>query len=188
MTAKRARPAGERKVEKIDWSAAGPKVIGAFVPIGAVTLGREPFFVVSKEAKGGVGFTGLKSNNRGYHVYSAYWQYVERPLAWNGEGLPPVGTVCEAYWPRDTKPKWMSFELLFMGKELCVARVDGKELDYRVGDFEEKSVSFRPIRTPEHIAEEALEKELNEIERLYTEGGPTAVYDAGYRKIEGGSK
>lgn len=40
-----------------------------------------------------------------------------------------------------------------------------------------------PLLTPEEISAEAA---LDEIARLYHEGGPAAIYDAGYRKTRGG--
>lgn len=76
--------------------------------------------------------------------------------AWTGEGLPPVGTVCEV----DYCESWQRCEVVAHFRQRCgmvaaftVDLVDGaKSLD-AFG-----SESFRPIRTPEQIAAEEREK------------------------------
>lgn len=113
----------------------------------------------------------------------------EEPQEWNGEGLPPVGTVCEAFWPTDTKPDWLKFEVLFVGDVHCIARANGRELHYPKSHFDLEGVKFRQIRTPEQIAAEEREKALVEMAGLRSVGHmPTfeeacaIIYDAGYRK------
>lgn len=78
------------------------------------------------------------------------WVLVDtRPTPqWNGGGLPPVGTVCEAYWPHDHTPTWYEFELKYKGQEFAVALVGGEEKCYTVDAFDVREVQFRPIRTP----------------------------------------
>lgn len=99
---------------------------------------------------------------------------------WNGEGLPPVGVVCEA----NTFPdEWRKVEIVAHKNGLAVFFWDcGDDPRYPgatpyCGAM--IAVGFRPLRTAE---ERATEQALREIEQLYAEGGPAAVYDAGYRK------
>ena len=104
---------------------------------------------------------------------------------WNGEGLPPVGTVCEALisggWYRGTVighcvPPRESFAA-FQGDGLS-------DLIFGSSEY------FRPIRTPEQIAAEERERAISEMLRIYTDGaaghsgGIAALYDAGYRRQE----
>lgn len=82
------------------------------------------------------------------------------PPAWTGEGLPPVGTVCE-YKPYQISSKWYQVEIIahFRNKAMVAAFIptgdDGKTVAQAIAEC------FRPIRTPEQIAEEARIAELN---------------------------
>ena len=96
--------------------------------------------------------------------------------AWPGAGLPPVGTVCEV-WYDDGRVCWHECEVIYHKSDdprYAAVRLRGEHHDKL-----EWAGCFRPIRTPERIASEEV---LEEIERLYSEGGPAAVFDAGYRK------
>lgn len=108
------------------------------------------------------------------------WQYPDdlstmdrlllRPQ-WNGEGLPPVGAVCEfaGFNPEETLPTdprvgdQVTVIAHFMSGSLEVAAFTF----YAPPEFEYLQVAqgaygcFRPIRTPEQIAEEARAAELN---------------------------
>jgi hypothetical protein len=109
--------------------------------------------------------------------------YIAKPSPWAGEGLPPVGTVCEY---RVGNGDWWQCTVKYVTRpidgENTHVVIDcphlGGEQVSCVGD-DYGHVTFRPIRTPEQIA---AEQALAEIERLYSEGGPAAVFDAGYRK------
>lgn len=110
----------------------------------------------------------------------------ERPKPWSGEGLPPVGIECERMWASGPAS---------YVKVRVIAHDDGQAIyrfleDRRKGEVQADrdgdgdscgNPIFRPIRTPEQIA---AEEALLDIERLYSEGGPAAVFDAGYRKQE----
>lgn len=114
-----------------------------------------------------------------------------RPAPWNGEGRPPVRTVCE----HRTGPgmSWSSATVLAYGE---------KKVFYRDRDGHEWSrpydeIEFRPIRTPEQIA---MADRANRIQEALVEvkgcrsfpgdivrGNITrsvveAMIDAGYRK------
>ena len=113
-------------------------------------------------------------------------ELVERPSspAWNGEGLPPVGTVCEM---QDDIGNWIPVEIIAVHAGYAHGWSEQSELAY----FSNLACEFRPIRTPEQIAAEAREKAIKAIGNLLASYGPTfrdqatALYDAGYRKTEG---
>lgn len=68
---------------------------------------------------------------------------------WNGEGLPPVGCVCERSWAGD---KWLRCEIIFTGNEIVLVKLATREAAYHLSD-----VRFRPIRSEaERKREEAV--------------------------------
>jgi hypothetical protein len=103
--------------------------------------------------------------------------------AWSGEGLPPVGVVCEV--EKDTgRALWHKVKILYMGSEHAIVFGEHGEQHFLL-----RGVKFRPIRTPEQIA--AHEKKLA-VERMSLIVGdidtvPTwtdalsVFYDAGLR-------
>lgn len=116
---------------------------------------------------------------------------------WTGEGLPPVGTVCEFASLGVHAATWRKVEILahFMGNSTMVAVYVPVEGD-RACD-QAIAQCFRPIRTPEQIAAEEREKVIKTMiedsrpdysagELLksseYVECAISALYDAGYRK------
>ena len=114
-------------------------------------------------------------------------RFVCRPTtpSWSGEGLPPVGVVCEV----DYCEQWHPCEIIAHFQQRCgmvaaftVDIVNGaKSLDA----FGEGS--FRPIRTPEQSAADERESAVNGMLCYDALGGSRrglaeALYDAGYRK------
>lgn len=111
------------------------------------------------------------------------------PAAWCGEGLPPVGTVCEH---RDLVhgEEWTEVEIVahrtFFGDDYpCAVFVYSQSSSHSSsGDH------FRPLRTPEQIEAEARSKSVSDIIRVigWIHGVPGAedaagrIYDAGFRK------
>lgn len=105
---------------------------------------------------------------------------------WNGVGLPPVGTVCE--WKLKQEFGYVAAEVLFVSeKSIVLRRKDGFEWQ----EVPSRCV-FRPIRTPEQIAEERREAAIIEMESAIkdsalglstTRMACAALYDAGYRKL-----
>lgn len=90
---------------------------------------------------------------------------------WNGDGVPPIGCVCEM---QDSKGTWLPVEI--------IAKNDGFTFgwlyDYRLVFFGDKANEFRPLRTEAekareklaaslHIAAGASPIELNGIRPLY---------------------
>ena len=96
----------------------------------------------------------------GFGCMSNSYLEIAQPEPWTGEGLPPVGTVCE-YKPYQISSKWSQVEIIahFRNKAMVAAFIptgdDGKTVDQAIAEC------FRPIRTPEQIAEEARIAELN---------------------------
>lgn len=111
---------------------------------------------------------------------------ISRPVApaWNGEGLPPVGTKCEAKTTRG----WSSGTIIAHGlppkENLAVWQEDGELIFWGVKEY------FRPIRTPEQIAAEqkkvAIKQTIKDLKAVNGCGFYSIaedLYDAGYRKI-----
>ena len=106
---------------------------------------------------------------------------------WNGEGLPPVGTVCE--WKEKTGFSWVKATVLFISESSVVMqREDGFEWQMLT-----KRTVFRPIHTPEQIAAEERDKAIegmiadtNILTGIMSDRRIMAgqLYDAGYRKFE----
>lgn len=113
----------------------------------------------------------------------------ERPakVEWNGQGLPPVGTVCE--YRHMIWPEYRPCEIRYISEESLVAYDDAQEQFYRTCDM-----LFRPLPTPEQIAAEEREKAISEMLGLYNSGyWPMTskqfcevLFDAGYRRQEEG--
>lgn len=126
----------------------------------------------------------MRYAEHGPAYYHSVSDLVALPAAWTGACLPPVGAkvilsdanhdVFEPY------KEMIGVEVTVVASFASPAGFDMIACalpDGLCGCF--RADMARPIRTPEQIAsEEALE----EIERLYSEGGPAAVFDAGYRK------
>lgn len=118
-----------------------------------------------------------------------------RPVAWTGEGLPPVGTVCELHISNDN---WQPCEVIAMdvqdGEPVSVVRYGG-------GYYGSAAKDVRPIRTPEQIEAELREREIDDLRQVIkqahyalpnTDVAPAekakayaaAIHAAGYRKQE----
>lgn len=103
--------------------------------------------------------------------------------SWAGEGLPPVGTVCEV---QHESLGWTRCEIVAhkvmdsTGVTMAIAWIDANTLDQSQG------IRFRPIRTQAQIEAEERKRALQEIEELITgySYGRCAenLYQAGYRK------
>jgi len=110
---------------------------------------------------------------------------LNRGVEWGGEGLPPVGSICEG----KECGEWVKVEIIahYDGRAVCM--LPSKE---RVAIAD--PASLRPIRTPEQIAAENREKAIIEMKEVFLRGasgfwkgarlGIEALYDAGYRKQE----
>lgn len=130
----------------------------------------------------------------------------EKVVEWNGEGLPPVGAVCEwagcTFAPEDPKEP----DLRIGDQVTIIAHFKDGEFDLAAFTFNPQIHNpsrgtawvnqgahgcFRPIRTPEQIASEKREADILEILHATglrkRDGGmevAAAIYRAGYRKFE----
>ncbi|EPN6730776.1 hypothetical protein ACV4WY_14420 [Pseudomonas aeruginosa] len=164
----------------IDWSKAPEGCIGAFARI----ISKTAFFVFSKRPSDYMSREGYEGEGEDgpYHVFSEYWEWIDKP--WDGQGLPPIGTVCE--YRHMIWPEYRPCEIRYISEESLVAYDDAQEQFYRTCDM-----LFRPIRTPEQIAAEEREKAVGDM-AMSIQGVPYqyptlyALFDAGYRRQEEG--
>ncbi len=122
-------------------------------------------------------------------------RYSARP-AWNGDGLPPVGTVCEFQHRNAPNGQWHPTTIRYSSHAFIVYvdSIHDAEECWRTDDS--CGIDFRPIRTPEQIAEEERSVAITEMKQCFDsvsdELVPTsnrylevlfgALHDAGYRK------
>ncbi|HEB4079328.1 hypothetical protein AAA616_27240 [Pseudomonas aeruginosa] len=189
----------------IDWNTA-PEGATHYAP----KLEENDFWCsVFWRMENGVGVEAWNIDNRTgelHHFNRPTWiettakRLVPRPVAcahasttWDGQGLPPVGTVCEHYGTADDLA-WLEVEFIGHGN------VDGRNVAFfRYGTGSPRFTvsystanNFRPLRTPEQIAAEERSKECDRIfvilSSVEREGNRSdmaeALYDAGYRRQE----
>jgi len=168
----------------------------------------------------GCGEKGFRKYEKGcWWFFEGFWRHVDwkmgdlRPVTehplyvapatpWSGEGLPPVGMVCEfaGYHADEAAPTGLS-----VGDKVTVIAhylsgcVQVAAFTYNcAANFGALYVEqgahgcFRPIRTPEQIAADERSKEIGDMREIVTHEslkglGLTlhlqALYDAGYRKV-----
>lgn len=108
---------------------------------------------------------------------------------WNGEGLPPVGAVCEC-WHRNSCQGMVT--ILYMGTHMCVLMPEsGGEIGGPLNRY-----SFRPFPAAQRAEDEAVEAMVARMEcavesdgltvanSRQLEQGARALRRAGYRKVE----
>lgn len=159
------------------------KAIGTLFPaFNTATTVRKPFDVLTM-IEGANSFTGTDAQGDHYDALKVYWRFVpaQEAAVWDGEGRPPVGTVCGLTYKGLDQGE---VTVLFLSDEV------GVFANSRYG-VEQHGASalygFYQIRTPEQIAAEEREAEIIEIERVAMAGNShktmaEALYDAGYRK------
>jgi len=170
-------------VENIDWSKA---------PEGAEFWCDEQWFKVV----GGEWFTWYpcahswaKPAYKSPGNFSWWESAVERPQpsAWNGQGLPPVGAVCDVkQMARGAEREWFKAKVLYSSPYTVVLD------DYQAGEFVSHpcTLQFRPIRTPEQKAADEREAAIDDMIDLLgknrkvqkTRDHAGTLYDAGYRR------
>lgn len=121
-------------------------------------------------------------------VTRAEWQAAVDALnkpaepAWNGIGDPASGTVCELRHV-SAQTDWCKATIAFASRNVLVWDWDGEPaLAYR------HAVEVRPVRTPEQIAAEERERDIDKMVSVVLTDNIRAncadLYDAGYRKFE----
>lgn len=108
-----------------------------------------------------------------------------QPTPWTGEGLPPVGVVCEV---RNAPGGWGKATIKYQGKGIIVwlwDRQDGNTDQIEFASCPDR-LEFRPIRTPEQIAaddrNDAIAAIVAQSLGRCDSVGAAYLYDAGYRK------
>jgi hypothetical protein len=105
---------------------------------------------------------------------------VEIKAPWTGAGLPPVGTVCE--YTSNGGLNWRETSVLFIDEQVVLLT------GYALYKLVDPDIAFRPIRTPEQIAEEKRKSEvdalidvLRTIHTTYYPEVAEAILKSGYR-------
>ncbi|MBJ2303495.1 MULTISPECIES: hypothetical protein [unclassified Pseudomonas] len=114
------------------------------------------------------------------------WKLVEvRPTEpWNGEGLPPVGTVRDS----NVEGTWEESTVIAHDRGMAIIRRFSHEHEATMYNPVDES-QIRPIRTPEQIEAEERKAAIDAMYRVFHDSpglaaqeGIAALYDAGYRK------
>ena len=160
----------------IDWSMAPEEAIGAMVAQfdtsasgGTTHIGKVEFICSVHE-------------RREFREGPDCWEWHEKPEAtpWTGEGMPPVGAVCEIKGCMSHYLHW---------NKVTVFAVRGRTVFFDMEDGrwgQTDSHEIRPLRTPEQIAADERESAVNGMLCHDALGGSRrglaeALYDAGYR-------
>lgn len=176
-------------------------IIGTFKPVNGNPYPE--FSVLSTIPVGPAdkpGFEGHKADKTKYHVFSSHWEFSPIVIEWTGEGLPPVGTVCELNramkftegsrlddFPAGTEVL-VGGHANFYGS--AVVSVCVKNRNYTGTVIPE---CLRPIRTPEQIAAEERARDIAELKSYIDLGAQSTIktsefaellYSKGYRKLE----
>lgn len=181
-------------MSEIDWSKSPEDATHA-----RVDDLKHPF---RKKDKDGCWYAWVDESDRWVVIgvnNSGLFKYIPRPETeedtWSGEGPPPVGTVCRLKSLEGPlgEGSWGTAEILYSNKQAIVWRWQGHpvfEFGANFGD-----VKCEPIPTPEQIAAEEREREIEElVEYLRSVPWDTArlvaqhLHDAGYRKTKGGAE
>ena len=120
----------------------------------------------------------LVAQEKDHHQISMHVERPKKQEAWDGVGLPPVGTVCDMHlddfgWITGTVVVHIDLD------EPTAVAHNGEEV------FHGNASDFRPIKTAEHLAEEEIQAIRDEIRWQKPQLGPCPVaqlYHKGYRK------
>jgi hypothetical protein len=117
------------------------------------------------------------------------------PKEWNGEGLPPTGTVCEMLHPGISEYGWQRVEIKAYFDDRVVVSGSPAIWGGGFGAIHINSkLKFRPIRSEEDQAVEEIAKILQNDHQIVTDthsknldyfiGPARALYRSGYSKKE----
>lgn len=164
--------------EQIDWSKAPEDATHCYEVV--------PEFFKKKDGKWMVWF-GLAKRWAPSEIPSRHENLVYRPTSpqWSGEGLPPVGVVCDV---NPDKAGWRKSVISYVGDGFIAWLQVGDLIVPEYGAFID-GCEFRPIRTPEQIAHDMRDAEVDAMVKACPYPGSAstrldcaALYDAGYRK------
>lgn len=147
--------------------------------------------------------TNVRRDLDDVRTHLRFWTIEHRQAEWSGEGLPPVGTVCEfaggTPCPEDPFDKdlkeGMQVTIIAHFKSgdftLAAFTFDPQNPDRGMVQVEQGNFGcFRPIRTAEQIAAEERAEAIKEMITFLGGDGDELIntfgrmYDAGYRKQE----
>jgi hypothetical protein len=154
---------------------------------------HERFTAAAKDLRvenlAGVEFVWTSSSRTSTGVQANLTEISRVKTEWTGEGLPPVGTVCEIRAHKLTN--WDMAKIEFAFRNVVVWGWMGEPSMNGLCTAYAHEVEFRPVRTPEQIAEEERENAVliamgdtrtlgisDNSKRILIE----RLYDAGYRK------
>ncbi|ALX94856.1 hypothetical protein AV650_15430 [Serratia fonticola] len=103
---------------------------------------------------------------------------------WNGEGLPPVGTVCEAIFNEASKTYYKTkvFGVNEHGQPIHRWEEGSKKFEYQASPLKSVigSPVFRPIRTPEQIEAERRERIKKQMFDVWSQAENITASDSFY--------
>lgn len=105
---------------------------------------------------------------------------IQAEQEWSGEGLPPVGMVCE--YQTWTNREWRQTKILahHLGFAVHSWSVEGDDMEVDAAPAQD----FRAIRTPDQISAEKRDAAIKEMQRLVGSCNTfpfSDLYDYGYR-------
>lgn len=113
-------------------------------------------------------------------------QAIARPAPWTGEGLPPVGMVCELRAHKLCE--WGRAVIRFASRNVVVWEWEDEPENGGLCTRYINEVEIRPTSTPEQIAAEERAKVIADMAKEIGPGfhsperAAECLYDAGYRK------
>ena len=170
---------------KIDWRMAPDWADGhgliAHQGITEVWINMDQYAVVGREG-GPYPYGGGTGDTRHNHTRGQIQYITPRPDRWDGKGLPPVGILCEYRTGYASEPpEYKACEVIaHFGEEALrlaayvFTQHDGTRL---IGQG--TTDHFRPLRTPEQIAEAERIAGLNEMIRNIKDH-PNGVHGVGH--------
>lgn len=143
-------------MEQVDWSKAPADATHYYADK------QRWFRVIDNLAWFWLGYRWEPSNDFNIDRRVKTRDMIPRTATWNGDGLPPVGTVCEAYvcgtWRRVEvfahKSEGETMDALFSYTD---------DVDATRWGWLDDATRFRPIRTPEQIAAEERERYITRM-------------------------
>ncbi|WP_330508209.1 hypothetical protein V1687_17095 [Pseudomonas putida] len=185
---------------KIDWRMAPEWADGhgliSWQGFTEVWISADQYAVVGREG-GPYPWGGGTGDTRHNHTRGQVEYITPRPDRWDGEGLPPVGTLVEASFACEDFEDWHDGVCVAVGEDpegredFCVVQCGKKIAMYR-----DEAKRVRPRRTPEQIAAELRKAEItamaDDIAAYADHSDPgekhfrlaTFLIDHGYRKQE----
>lgn len=188
---------------KIDWRMAPEWADGhgliSWQGFTEVWINADQYAVVGREG-GPYPWGGGNGDTRHNHTRGQVQYITPHPDRWNGDGPPPVGTVCEVLWNESRLEyfKTKVFGINEHGQPIHRFEEGPKKYEFQADVLRTASGTqvFMPLKTPEQIAaEERLGHIATLVQHICADGAfdvddpevtaaAAKIYDAGYRKQE----